>query len=416
MATTSVAGASGVRAPASVPAKRFYAPELDLLRLFAFTMVYLRHVVTGFGIARQQQLATTVSHAVPAMQIPAAVSGGGHAWMLVQELAQSLDFGVCLFFFLSSYLISRLLLLEKEATGTVAVKDFYLRRGLRIWPLYVFFLLAMVVVSRFYPWLNITRARLIASLLFIANWPVVLHGWIGSPIEPLWSVSVEEQFYVLWPQFARFGKKGLLGVSGVFALLPVATIMWCGSRPHAENTSMWANSLVQCLFFAGGALTAALSGTEHRARGAVERALLFAGGWACWLTASAGCHVVRTISPGVPDLLLGYALVLAGTLLIFLSCAGWRPARMPKSLLYLGKITYGLYVFHFFCLEVAWRLSAWALASAGVTRPPLMVVTALTAGLAIAMTIACAMASYTLLEAPFLKLKKRFTIVPSRPI
>jgi peptidoglycan/LPS O-acetylase OafA/YrhL len=39
--------------------------------------------------------------------------------------------------------------------------------------------------------------------LLVANWPIVLHGWIGSPIEPLWSVSIEEQFYLLWPFLYR---------------------------------------------------------------------------------------------------------------------------------------------------------------------------------------------------------------------
>ncbi len=394
------------------PVRRFYAPELDILRLFAFALVFMRHVVTGFGIARQEQMAGAAKDVGGKIAVPVAFHGH---WSLIQDLAQSLDFGVCLFFFLSSYLITSLLLIEKSSTGTMDVRGFYIRRSLRIWPLYFAFLAAMAVFSYFAPWLNITRARMIASLLFVANWPVVLHGWAGSPIEPLWSVSVEEQFYLIWPHFARFGRSGVLAVSGVLATLPFLVLLWSGSRPHCENTEMWANSLVQCLFFAGGALTAALSGAEPRRRNGVERILLFVGGMVCWFVASVGCHVVRTVSPAPAALVAGYTLVLAGTFLTFLSCSGWRPARMPKGMLYLGKITYGLYVFHFLCLEVVTQLTGRLLAWYGAMAPSLLVLHTVGALLALGATIGCATISYSLLERPFLQLKKRFTIVPSRP-
>ncbi|HEY0785623.1 MAG TPA: acyltransferase, partial [Acidobacteriaceae bacterium] len=255
----SVTSSSPLPAPrAGAPVGRFYAPELDLLRLFAFSLVFLRHVVTNFGLARQQQLATAARALGPAVAHAGAAATAGR-WAALQGYAQSLDFGVSLFFFLSSYLITRLLLLEKAATGRVAIRDFYVRRSLRIWPLYFTFLAAMAAVAPLAPWLNLTAPRIFASLLFVANWPVVLHGWAGSPIELLWSVSVEEQFYLVWPQFARFGRKGVFAVSTSLAVVPFATLLWY-SRTHAhlENTALWTNSLVQGLFFAGGALAACL--------------------------------------------------------------------------------------------------------------------------------------------------------------
>jgi peptidoglycan/LPS O-acetylase OafA/YrhL len=336
-------------------------------------------------------------------------------WEAVQGLSQSFDFGVCLFFFLSSYLITSLLLIEKNTTGAVDVKGFYLRRALRIWPLYFFFLGAMAVIGHYQPWMNIRAPRLLASLLFVANWPIVMHGWAGSPIEPLWSVSVEEQFYLVWPQFARFGRAGIFAVSTVLAIVPFLVLTRASCRPLCENTSFWANSLVQCMFFAGGAITASVVGNRILPRTPLQRFALFSGGAGVWLVASSKCHVVHTVSPNAGSLLLGYFLILLGTLLIFLSFQGWHPRYAPKSLYYLGKITYGLYVFHFLWLQIASYSAAYVLQALGSPRFPLIALQMICALLALAITVCCAAISYWLIETPFLRLKRRFTVIPSRP-
>src|ERR1700748_1439510 len=91
---------------------RIYRPELDVLRFVAFLLVFFFHVT------------------------PAAT---GHHSLVGQVLLSLRDcgaFGVCIFFVLSSFLITELLIREKDATGSVHFKAFYLRRILRIWPLY----------------------------------------------------------------------------------------------------------------------------------------------------------------------------------------------------------------------------------------------------------------------------------------
>jgi peptidoglycan/LPS O-acetylase OafA/YrhL len=336
------------------------------------------------------------------------------SWALIQSLTQSLDFGVCLFFFLSSYLITSLLLIEKDATGHLDVRSFYVRRILRIWPLYFVFIVIMVLLGQYVSWLNITRYRVIASLLLVANWPIVFHGWIGSPIEPLWSVSIEEQFYLLWPQLARHGRTVIVTISSILSIVPFMVITIIGKFPNCTNPSLWTNSFVQCLFFSTGALTAAFLGQRIQRRRYSTRILLFIGGWSSWLCASSVCHVVRTSSPGVHYLLIGYALITVGVIMIFMSFYGWRPANLPPSLLYLGKITYGLYVFHFFCLEISLRLLLDLTSHFKYSISPMMI-HAFSAVVALGLTIGCATLSYTFLERPFLLLKKRFTVIPSRP-
>jgi len=169
------------------------------------------------------------------------------------------------------------------------------------------------------------------------------------------------------------------------------------------------------MFFAGGAMTASLVGNRVLLRTPLQRFALFGGGAVMWLVASSKCNVVHTVSPGAGSLLLGYFLILLGTLLIFLSFHGWRPRYVPKSLYYLGKITYGLYVFHFLWLQIASYSAARLVHALGSPHIPLIALHMACALVALAITVCCAAISYRFIETPFLRLKRRFTVIPSRP-
>lgn len=111
-------------------------------------------------------------------------------------------YGVNIFFVLSVFLITYLLLKEKNKFGSVDIKKFYIRRILRIWPLYYLTLIfAMIFIA-----LNIIEfpinlnISVILYAFFAANFAYALSFGI-SVIIPLWSVGVEEQFYVFWPHF-----------------------------------------------------------------------------------------------------------------------------------------------------------------------------------------------------------------------
>jgi len=107
---------------------------------------------------------------------------------------------------LGAFLITQLLLREQEVTGTLDVQRFYLRRILRIWPLYFFFLgiVAMVGV-----WLQPVRTPGKWTLMYVllsGNFACALWGWVPSlASSQLWSIAVEEQFYLLWPLFVARG-------------------------------------------------------------------------------------------------------------------------------------------------------------------------------------------------------------------
>jgi hypothetical protein len=98
-------------------AAKFHLPELDVVRFVAFFMVFLCHVFAHGPAAYERYFGHTTSR-------------------FFAGFADSFAFGLCLFFFLSAYLISELLLREQTISGTIDIKRFYQRRALRIWPLY----------------------------------------------------------------------------------------------------------------------------------------------------------------------------------------------------------------------------------------------------------------------------------------
>ncbi len=106
--------------------------------------------------------------------------------------------GVLLFFVLSSYLITTLLLKERERGGSISLRDFYARRALRIWPLYYLFVLGVYFLAPKGSPAAMQPDFLPGHLLFLANWHFLMPAvtTAAGVAGPLWSVSVEEQFYL----------------------------------------------------------------------------------------------------------------------------------------------------------------------------------------------------------------------------
>jgi len=390
-------GASDV---AVAPKDRFYRPELDLLRFCAFLSVFLYHVLPGFELSHHTGRLASL-------------------FRLEVTVKEACSLGVCLFFLLSAFLITELLERERAHTGSIQVRSFYVRRILRIWPLYFSFLFGGIVLGLVIPSYRIEAERILAFLLLSGNWYVAAVNCGASPIAPLWSISLEEQFYVAWPWVAKIGgRTSILALSLV--LLPISwlTLFRLSHSGPDAGRIIWVNSFVQFQFFALGALLAlGLNGRIPRLRMRVRMGILLAG-FLTWLTAQ-WVFGIRGVgpSPSAVSLVSGYMLVAIGCVLLFLGFLGMPRHWVPGPLAYLGKISYGLYVFHALAIDCAWK----ALGSTGstifnsvgsalgtATRFSLILTAALV------MTILLAMASYRFLEQPFLRMKERFTFVRSR--
>jgi peptidoglycan/LPS O-acetylase OafA/YrhL len=361
--------------------ERFYRPELDALRFFAFFCVFLAH-----GLPSKYPYSVL------------ALSGG---------------FGLCLFFLLSSYLITELLLRERTRTGTVHLRAFYARRILRIWPLYF----AMLAFGYFFGIVRPDAAwgtgRLFAYLFLLGNFYTARHGQIMNPAGALWSISVEEQFYLLWPSVAKRGIRSLLLVSSL--VIPIS-YFWMYVLYRAGTSleqGIWTNSLVQFQFFGIGGLLALVFRSGSPTLNSALRIFMLLAGVGLWLVAGGPLHLFGSRDAvSLWQLMMAYGSVALGCALLLTGILGAPSNWFPKPLVYLGKISYGLYAFHLLGLRLSEALVfRWHSVQPGSGTP-----FAARLPIALAITIIFAVLSYRFFESPFLRLKECFTFIPSRKV
>jgi peptidoglycan/LPS O-acetylase OafA/YrhL len=369
-----------------------YRPELDVLRFIAFFGVFLFHTASypvEFYVQRHIPL-------IFAEVLNGAIGGG--------------KYGVNLFFALSSYLITDLLIREREQFGALDVRFFYLRRILRIWPLYYFILLISVLIPFFDPDHEFGLRYLLPFVFLSGNWAFVAFGGLTSvAVSPLWSVSVEEQFYLLWPPVvARLSRRQIVYAAlGMILVANFTRVMLLVSS--ATPMALWANTFAHLDSIAAGILLAImLHGRAPSIRLATRIALLICG--AACITARGYFQTVTADSMSWGTTLFGWPAVAAACAVTLFAFIGLK-IQQPW-LQYLGKISYGLYVYHMFCIMTVDQL----LAIQHRIRVHTSLHAVLREFLALGLTIAVSAVSYAVLEKPFLKLKERFTRVRSRPV
>ena len=367
----------------AIAGERFYRPELDCLRFFAFFGVFICHTLSGdpnYYRARH----------VPFANLIASVTFAGR-------------YGVDLFFLLSAYLITELLLRERERFGRLDLRSFYARRILRIWPLYFLGIFIGVALTFVDPTEKFPFSYAAAFALLFGNWMISLKGSVPSAVFALWSVSFEEQFYLLWPAFmsrAR-GKAFLRACAVLLVLASVSRLLLFGRAQsmHSEMT-IFTNTFTRLDPLALGIAAAVLLRGKRFQLRVYTRIMMLMIGYSLWMIAGRLCGV------SLPYVLLGYPAVAVGALLIFLAAFGSSVA--PGWLRYLGKISYGLYVFH----GIALYLAVLILRGYAHTLKQFIAFW----WLSLALTMALSALSYRFFESPFLRLKRRFTRVESRPV
>jgi len=189
--------------------KKVYFENLNGLRFIAFLTVFVGHifVFTKFKI-----------------ESPLAESIVGHFFLHA-------DLGVNFFFVLSGFLITFLVLNEKTETTTISLKNFYMRRILRIWPVYFltivfgFFIIPFLfnnVDHHNFPFeIDIPVNKIGWYAGFAVNFDMLYNGVGYVMLAVLWSVSVEEQFYLIWPVITRL-TSGFVFI-GILILLAAAS-------------------------------------------------------------------------------------------------------------------------------------------------------------------------------------------------
>ena len=292
--------------------------------------------------------------------------------------------GVHLFFVISGFLITTLLLREKEDTGRISLRDFYIRRTLRIFPLY-YTVIGLYVVTVFLFETNPGDAReffgnLPFFLTYTSNWFVQLEGRVIFYFA--WSLAAEEQFYLVWPTVEK-----LLGVFAVPAVIGALLLARTIVQETAPDAGLWATILISIPpAILGGVMLAHVLHVP-RTYAIAERVLGFRFSGPIFLAgliAAMGLLAPKWMIWTLMTLVVGSAVVHERNGLPFLR---WRP------LVYVGTISYGMYLFHLLCWNAVKRVVPWDVLWLPAT---------------LALTIAVAGLSFRYYESRFLALKKRF--------
>jgi peptidoglycan/LPS O-acetylase OafA/YrhL len=342
----------------------------------------------------------------------------------IYKFAWSGWIGVDLFFVLSGFLITGILLNSRQEPHYF--RNFYMRRVLRIFPLYFGVLFVLFGIMTRLPFAQGLRLQTIAHnqawfWLYATNFGMALHpsgslGFCSTPIvnlSPFWSLAVEEHFYLIWPAIVWFsGTRSLKKICWAFIamslILRIAALMahppWLHLRYSAMLTPMRVDGL------AAGSLLA-ISVRENggknffvRHRGIIWIAC------ALFLTIDTfakkglwqGDPLTETIGISVIVCLAAATLALA----LFARSATMQMAWSHPTLRFMGKYSYGIYVYHSFLQSLMERLAPAAMLARWVHQPEIG--DAIFMALCTFATLPVAMASYHFYERPFLALKKYF--------
>lgn len=321
-------------------------------------------------------------------------------------------YGVILFFVLSGFLITYLLLEEHDRYGTVSLRQFYMRRILRIWPLYYLSIL-LSFIFLFTPLGaamndgNFFKA-LPYFLFFIPN--VAFALGIGIPtINILWSIGAEEQFYFLWPLLLKFFKKRFLVIMGfIFVFFIVVPNLLDFATYHFVFPGSVKLRLISSIIYYLSFNSMATGAILAYAVKYYQRYLHFIFLKSVQLITYAlliFCWVLNVQPPYATDQM--YATMF-GLIIVNLAANPRTILSLENKILnYLGKISYGLYVYQYFTFHLALLIVLSIFPSTGEKSVLLFIVS-------LAVTAGIASISYHFFETPFLNWKARkFTIVKS---
>jgi peptidoglycan/LPS O-acetylase OafA/YrhL len=375
---------------------KIFFKNLDAIRFIAALMVFLQH-----GIK-------------PAFEyLPIK----GTAWEhLIGQLSNGKT-GVAIFFVLSGFLITYLLLTEHEVKSKISLKNFYVRRVLRIWPLYYLIVTFTFII---YPGLksligmnNPLAANWKYYFTFLSNFDLInyTHNPIGEAAlseNVTWSVAIEEQFYVFWPLlFVLLPKRAWLSA----ILIVLSSSILFRILNNDDRIILYLHTISNLPDLAMGGLMAYIIKNNERIRLLFERT-------------STGSHlllfIIVIIVIGWGDQIIGSNANHLLTVFVFALIISAQAMTKSNSRLNLnkfsfadrwGKYTYGIYLIHpipLTLLSVAVRI---------LHIPVTTFISSLLYGIiAFIITLVLSKLSYDYYESKFLKLKERFTTIKSHPV
>jgi peptidoglycan/LPS O-acetylase OafA/YrhL len=311
--------------------------------------------------------------------------------------------GVDMFFAISGFLITTLLLRERQLTGQISLKKFYLRRTLRIFPIY-YLVLATYVVLVLLTRGHTPEAReffhnLPAFATYTSNWFVDLEADRNVTFYFAWSLATEEQFYLLWPPVLVLlltWRHGRIPLAVATLLLLVGLQVYSARANDGEGLGWRVLSSLAIPILLG----AAMALTLHRPRGfQAVGPILLRKGTAPILTVT----LLACTAMNVPTEVLQILMVALVSALCVREDTWIHPLLQLRPLVFVGGISYGMYLMHMLASNAVQPLIG---SDHGVA---LFIVASLA-------VIVVAYLSFRFVEKPILAAKRRFEVVGTRPV
>lgn len=356
-----------------------YDRSIDFVRFVAFFLVFYTHFINRGG------------NSIPA---------NTDAWWnnpLIQLLAHFGGQGVPVFFFLTGFLLGRLLYKEYLETHRISIKSFFIRRMLRIWPLYFLFIALCSFANLFASTPTLNAQEIPYLFTFSYNWGQIFASLPGSMASITWSISVEEQIYLLLPLLLLFIPTKRFGL--VITLFLSVGIFTTVSADFGLPLNTARNTFAYLLPVGFGLL---LATHEESLRMRMPR-----GKFLRLLAISLFILYPITFSYITSYSLLTFCLtplwgfsvlILADQYIDFSSLFGKISSR-------IGRISYGCYLYHWAIWTVIVGRNILSDRQRGISFWGVIV--------CFVITVIVSELSYRYLETPFLRLRKRFQVVPS---
>ncbi len=356
-----------------------------------------------------------------------AINNYPHLWqtMLCDNTGHK---GRIIFFVLSGFLITYLFLAEIKKTGTLNLGKFHTRRALRVWPVYVLVVIfAFIVLPRYTNIFHYNGLSFNAQLydgfwvkfavvgLMMANFARFLFEPILG-VTQLWSIAVQEQFYMVWPFLTRLFKKHFLKFVLVFILVKVA--MEIMMKMYLENYSLYPNPVITPLRLITIIKWWEIFAVDQLAIGALCAYVLI-NKMDKWLKI-----IYNPILTGLVSVIYIYLFfikidfyghtfvegLIAAVIMMNISTNVKFPVKLENRVFnYLGNISYGIYLFHNICIISVLNFLVYY---TDISGNVLLFNLTLYAGSIIATLILSAL-SYKYVENYFLKLKGKFEVIKS---
>jgi peptidoglycan/LPS O-acetylase OafA/YrhL len=370
--------------------------NLDVLRFFAAFMIVLMHGYQALlGWSRIPELLRRYPNIADYEEKNLNATG-----LFVKRLIENFDLGVEFFFLISGFLITYLLLNERTLTGKIHLPKFYMRRFLRIWPLYF---IVLGITPLLVAWTQAASPHYLWNVFFLNNYAAIYYAQFEPGLAHLWSICIEEHFYLLWPVLLLMVPVNRLPyLFGVLIALS-ACFKWYYFH-HASNAEFHLKVNTLC-----------------------RMDTLAIGGWLAWIIRE------KSFSVNIP----GWIRIMVYTVFLLLFCSvdvhqkddvlkvlflrplftaffvfillnylfnpnAWLNFKQKNILHYLGKISFGIYMYHNLFFSVLYQKILWPLKIDGFWWFWLIY---------IAVVLLISILSFELLEKPILKWKDRFAIV-----